>query len=209
MPLRRGHNSGFRLAGVAALLSVMQGCGAPLPNPDRPSAPAAVSPSVPVPAERIVVGVHIGDDALGPLMGFASSDMPLFPALANGMWLDHVVRRFVYSGVYRLDDSGEPVEDLAAAPCTSTEDLLTITCRLRDARFHDGVPLTADDVAFTFELLASDACFELNGARCIAESGRRGRNGPPHSRLHPQGTGRDVPDRRPPRCAHRVTSADR
>jgi ABC-type transport system substrate-binding protein len=111
--------------------------------------------------------VHIGDDETGVLPGFAPSDMPLFPALANGHWWDHVVRRFVYSGVYRLDGAGEPVEDLAANPCTWSEDLLTITCRLRDAQFHDGAPLTAEDVAFTFELQGSDACLERDGARCV------------------------------------------
>jgi ABC-type transport system substrate-binding protein len=167
MGLRRGRIRGFRMVGLAALLSVVQGCGAVPPSPNLPSSLETASSSRVVPADRIVVGVHIGDDALGALTGFAPSDMPLFPALANGVWWDHVVRRFVYSGVYRLDDAGEPVEDLAAAPCTWTEDRLTIACRLRDARFHDGAPVTADDVAFTFELLASGACVERDEGRCI------------------------------------------
>jgi ABC-type transport system substrate-binding protein len=152
MWFRRWRGSGIGLVCLATFL-VLQGCDSVAPSPRS--------------AAKIVVGVHVGDDAVGVLGGFAPSDMPLFPALANGHWWDHAVRRFVYSGVYRIDDAGEPVEDLAAAPCTWTEDLLIITCKLRDAQFHDGVPLTADDVAFTFQLMASDVCFERDGAHCV------------------------------------------
>jgi ABC-type transport system substrate-binding protein len=93
--------------------------------------------------------------------------MPLFPILANGQSPDRAVRRFVFSSVYRFNVEGVPVDDLAAAPCTPSPDLLDITCRLRSARFHDGSELTAADVAFTFQLRSNDACEELLQGHCV------------------------------------------
>jgi ABC-type transport system substrate-binding protein len=66
--------------------------------------------------------------------------------------------RLVYSALYRYDDSLAPVPDLAAEPCAIGDDGVTITCELVDATFHDGSPLTADDVAFTYELGRRSDC---------------------------------------------------
>jgi ABC-type transport system substrate-binding protein len=169
MWFRRGRVSGLRMLGLATLLSLIQGCQSQFPSEEsRPSQVPSPSeaPSL-VPAAKIVVGVHIGEDATGSLPGFLASDMPLFPVLANGHFLDRTVRRFVYSGVYRYNEIAAPVEDLAAGLCTSSEDLLDITCRLREATFHDGTRLTAGDVAFTFQLRASDACAERGQDFCV------------------------------------------
>ena len=69
--------------------------------------------------------------------------------------------RLVYSAVYRYDDSLSPVPDLAAEPCEVSEDGLTITCELVEATFHDGSPLTADDVAFSYELGRRSFVYQL------------------------------------------------
>ena len=107
----------------------------------------------------MVVGVHLpAEHALGLAFGLTPSDLPLFSLPPNGSLWDPIVGRFVYSGVYRLDETQSPVPDLAAAPCAVSTDLLVVTCDLHEARFHDGTPLTADDVAFTYQLLISDAC---------------------------------------------------
>jgi ABC-type transport system substrate-binding protein len=154
-----------------ATLLAFQACDsvAPSREPQLNPNPTPSSEPSPITAAKIVIGVHVGGENVGVLPGFQPSEMPLFPALPNGGWWDQVVRRLIYSGVYRLNDAGVPVEDLAVAPCTWTEDRLTITCRLRDAQFHDGVPLTADDVAFTFELLGSGECrTDEDPAHCIA-----------------------------------------
>lgn len=63
-----------------------------------------------------------------------------------------IVTQLVYNGLYRYDDSLAPVPDLAASPCEVNADQVTIRCTLVDATFHNGSPLTADDVAFTYEL---------------------------------------------------------
>jgi ABC-type transport system substrate-binding protein len=65
---------------------------------------------------------------------------------------------FIYDALYRLDDSFAPVPDLATEPCTVAADLVTITCHVHDALFHDGSALTADDVVFTYQLSASPEC---------------------------------------------------
>ena len=105
------------------------------------------------------VGVHLpAPAALGIAFQRIPTDLPLHSLHPNGSLWDGVVRRFVYSGVYRWDDSLSAVPDLAAELCDFSSDLLVVTCVLRDATFHDGTPVTADDVAFTYQLLISDAC---------------------------------------------------
>ncbi|HEX3549674.1 MAG TPA: peptide ABC transporter substrate-binding protein, partial [Candidatus Elarobacter sp.] len=66
------------------------------------------------------------------------------------------VAQFVFSGLIRFNDRGEPIPDAALAVPTRANggisaDGKTITYRLRtDVRFSDGRPLTADDVVFTW-----------------------------------------------------------
>jgi len=107
----------------------------------------------------MIVGVHVPDEqALGSAFSLIPSDLPFYSLHPNGSLWDGVVGQFVYSGVYRSDETQSPVPDLAEAPCAVSEDLLAITCSLREASFHDGTPLTADDVAFTYQLLLSEEC---------------------------------------------------
>lgn len=145
----------LRASAPAVLALILAACGAVAPDPT--SVPSASEP--PQMAETLRVGVHIPDDfALGIAFGRTPTDLPLHSLQPNGSLWDPVVRRFVYSGVYRLDDALSPVPDLAEEPCTVSADLLVVTCVLREATFHDGTPMTADDVAFTYQLLISGAC---------------------------------------------------
>lgn len=110
-------------------------------------------------ADSMMVGVHLpAERALGDAFGRTPTDLPLHSLHPNGSLWDGVVRRFVYSGVYRLDDSLAPVPDLAEELCAISADLLVVTCVLSDATFHDGTPVTAEDVAFTYQLIISRAC---------------------------------------------------
>jgi ABC-type transport system substrate-binding protein len=157
------HPERLRALVSAALALMVVACG-PVQSPE-PSRSATVS-SQPQAAETMVVGVHIpADRSLGHDFGLTATDLPLYSLHPNGSLWDPVVGRFVYSGVYRLDEAQSPVPDLAEEPCAVSEDLLVVTCTLRDVSFHDGTPLTADDVAFTYQLLLSDACMdEVEGA---------------------------------------------
>ena len=73
---------------------------------------------------------------------------------------DQRIVRMVHAALYRYDASLVAVPDLASAPCDVGDDLVTITCTLRPASFHDGTPVTASDVAYEYELANSEACPE-------------------------------------------------
>ncbi len=72
------------------------------------------------------------------------------PLLASSD-IDKDLSTLIYSGLLKLNSSGELVPDLAQDFHIS-EDGLTYTFVLKDnATFHDGVKITADDVVFTVE----------------------------------------------------------
>lgn len=64
---------------------------------------------------------------------------------------DRDLTSLIYSGLVRIDGKGNFIPDLAKSYEVS-EDRLTYTFYLKDnLSFHDGKPLTAEDVKFTFE----------------------------------------------------------
>ena len=71
--------------------------------------------------------------------------------------------QLVFNGLVRIDDRGRPVPDLAkAVPSRAnggiSPDFKTLTYHLDErARWHDGVPVTADDVVFTYAALMNPA----------------------------------------------------
>jgi len=116
---------------------------APSPSPE-------VSPSAsPEFAELIVVGV-VEVPAFPPPFLAISNTTPL--GFRPPSSRPELPTQLVYNGLFRYDDSLAAVPDLAAEPCDVAADGLTITCRLVETTFHDGTPLTADDVAYTYEL---------------------------------------------------------
>ncbi len=72
----------------------------------------------------------------------------LNPLLATLDDVDSDVTALTFSGLTRLDSTGQPVPDLATS-WTISPDGLTYTFQLRDATWQDGQPLTAADVVFT------------------------------------------------------------
>lgn len=66
---------------------------------------------------------------------------------------DREVSRLIFSGLIRFDGSGAPVPDLAESWGFSQDGTVyTFTLR-KNAKWHDGKPITADDVVFTVDLL--------------------------------------------------------
>ena len=58
-----------------------------------------------------------------------------------------------HAALYRPDDRFEAIPDLADGPCEPTgSDGTVIRCRLVEATFHDGTPVTAEDVAYTYQV---------------------------------------------------------
>lgn len=67
--------------------------------------------------------------------------------------VDQDITALLYSGVMRIGKDGELVPDIAES-VTVSEDGLTYNIVIRkDVTFHDGTPLTARDVVFTYELI--------------------------------------------------------
>lgn len=74
---------------------------------------------------------------------------------------------FLGAALYGYDESLTPVPDLAADLCEVSEDEITWTCTLVDAVFHNGDPVTAQDVAFTYQIALSENC-RFNPSVCLA-----------------------------------------
>ncbi|QQS23002.1 peptide ABC transporter substrate-binding protein [bacterium] len=66
---------------------------------------------------------------------------------------DKALVDLIYSGLYRFDEDGNVVADLAAGFPEVTDDGKTYTVKLRDAQWHNGLPVTSADVAFTIRTL--------------------------------------------------------
>ena len=81
----------------------------------------------------------------------------LNPVLDHFNQVDRDIDRLLFNSLVRFDPNGLPVGDLAESWTLSTDGTVyTFNLRL-DAVWHDGVPVTAQDVAFTIGLLQSDS----------------------------------------------------
>ena len=90
---------------------------------------------------------------------FAVDGEPTYFSLAYTDLPTSWIVGLLYNGMYRIDDSLAVVPDIAAEMPTQSADGLTWTMKLRDdVKFHDGTPVTADDVKFTFDLALSPNC---------------------------------------------------
>lgn len=67
--------------------------------------------------------------------------------------VDSAVARLVFAGLFRYDNDGKLVPDIAESySLDETETLYTVKLK-KNARWHDGTPVTAKDVAFTYALI--------------------------------------------------------
>lgn len=68
---------------------------------------------------------------------------------------DRDVNRLLFSGLIRFDSHGLPQPDLAESWGTSADGTLYNFSLRKNARWHDGKPVTTDDVIYTIELIKS------------------------------------------------------
>ncbi len=67
---------------------------------------------------------------------------------------DQAIIKLVYSGLYRLDNNGDVVSDLAEDLPKISENGQEYTIKMKQsAQWHDGTVVTADDVVFTIQTL--------------------------------------------------------
>ncbi len=109
----------------------------------------------------LVIGLLIGQTPEGeytapqPVRGgvyieaLIGSMMRLNPILDSSNQPDRDIDRVIFSGLLRFDSRGIPIPDLAEWAVTADATLYTITLR-EDAVWHDGEPVTSDDVIYTF-----------------------------------------------------------
>jgi peptide/nickel transport system substrate-binding protein len=95
-----------------------------------------------------------GDPALGGtyVEGVAGVPQYLNPVIA-ATDVDEDVVRLTFSGLTRYDQSGAIVPDLAAAFRTESSGRVWTFDIRQDATWHDGQPVSADDVVYTVKLL--------------------------------------------------------
>ena len=95
-----------------------------------------------------------GDPAFGGtyVEGVAGVPQYLNPVIA-ATDVDQDVARLAFSGLTRYDRAGAIVPDLASAFHTESDGRIWTFDIREDATWHDGQPVTADDVVFTVRLL--------------------------------------------------------
>lgn len=85
--------------------------------------------------------------------GMVGRPVALNPLLADAYPVDRQLIDLVFDGLIRFDETGQPQPALAES-WTISEDGLTLRFTLRDGlTWHDGEPVTAEDVAFTYGLM--------------------------------------------------------
>jgi peptide/nickel transport system substrate-binding protein len=110
----------------------------------------------------LVVGLMLGqgttrpDDSPVPVEGGAYSEalvgriIRLDPILDIFNSVDRDIDRLLFSGLVRFDDKGVAQPDLAESWAISADATLYTLSLRQDAEWHDGTPVTSDDVIYTF-----------------------------------------------------------
>ncbi|NJO82631.1 MAG: hypothetical protein HC828_07265 [Blastochloris sp.] len=132
------------IAPLVALLLVACSASSPVTDstPDSPDATAA-----PASGGTLTVGRTAAPDSLNPGSGYVTESFDI--------WF------LVYDTLIYTDLRNQP-QPLLASEWSVGEDGRTWTFKLREgATWHDGTPLTAEDVVFTFELLRDFESFGL------------------------------------------------
>jgi len=130
----------FYLFVLVALLLAACGGGTPAANESPESAPAEAEAPAAESTEPAVVRI-----------GWAGSPDTLNPGIAI-LSEAYIIFELVYDSMYELNLDGSFTLNLAESVEVS-DDGLVYTYKIRDGiKWHDGKPLTAEDVAFTYNL---------------------------------------------------------
>lgn len=88
--------------------------------------------------------------------GRVGRPLAINPLLSDDYPVDRELSNLIFDGLVIFDAAGKPQPALAES-WQYSDDGLTLTVTLRDGvTWHDGQPLTADDVVFTYQLLQSN-----------------------------------------------------
>jgi peptide/nickel transport system substrate-binding protein len=88
--------------------------------------------------------------------GLIGSFMRLNPVLDFYNQADRSIDRLIFSGMLRIDERGLPQADLATSWGISRDGMIYNFSLNPDAIWHDGQPVTSDDVIFTIQMMSMD-----------------------------------------------------
>jgi len=89
--------------------------------------------------------------------GIVGSPRAVNPILVGGNDVDQDIVRLVFSGLYRRNADAQLTLDLARSVDISTDGKTCVFTLRPDVKFHDGSPVTADDVVFTINAIQNPA----------------------------------------------------
>ncbi len=112
-------------------------------------------------SQQPVVSTNVTQAAVGGVYteGVAGALGRLNPMLDWNNPADRDVDRLIFNGLIKFDSHGLPQADLAASWGTSADGTIYNFTIQPDATWHDGAPVTSDDVIFTIDLLKSSSLF--------------------------------------------------
>jgi peptide/nickel transport system substrate-binding protein len=109
---------------------------------------STLPPAIPEEIQPVTGGVYIE-----ALVGKISRLNPLLD-LYNPS--DHDIDRLIYSSLVRFDDRGLPLGDLAESWGISMDGTVYNFSIREEALWHDGKPVTSEDIIFTVEMMRSE-----------------------------------------------------
>ena len=93
-----------------------------------------------------------GDEGDWLVWGLTDEPGTLNPVTKRDIYAEWIVNRNIFEGLLNYDDDEVKLKCVLAESYDVSEDGLEVTFRLRDGiHFSDGVPITTDDVIFTYE----------------------------------------------------------
>ncbi|OLP62188.1 diguanylate cyclase [Xaviernesmea oryzae] len=95
-------------------------------------------------------------EAAGVLTIGRTEDSTTFDPIKSAQNVDNWVFSNVFDVLVRVDRTGTKLEPGLAESWTISDDGLTYTFKLRDAKFSDGSPVTAEDAAFSLTRIRDD-----------------------------------------------------
>lgn len=87
--------------------------------------------------------------------GLVGSFQRINPLLTDLNEIDRDISALIFEGLTRINEYGEPEPALAESWVTSSDGLEYVVQLRTDVRWQDGIPFTADDVAYTMSILRS------------------------------------------------------
>jgi len=106
----------------------------------------------PDPEATFVQPVHGGSFA----EGVVGQSVRLNPLLDRGNQVDRDINRLLYGALVRFNSFGDPVPELAESFAVSADATLYNFTIRDDATWHDGEPVTSDDVIYTYSKFSEE-----------------------------------------------------